>query len=413
MGVGSWFRKLLGMTEEPSSSNPSEQSAGWLAADDPGNPFGVELLDLMSNVDMISASEDPDIAARAVGWRPGAQREVSVELQGTELSCNLRYPVPADLPDGLVYRPEVMEDKWVLAYRDGRVAAARSWTGETKAVAHTRRDGDALVITSIIFADDSGFEAFGDPVCAFDWLIRTHALESRIPFPASKEGANLLAEQPLAGFSLYGRHMFCAAPDYSFDAPEGQLYSDGDLIAAVAEKDPDQALKVLSEGAPVDAPCRFNQGATALYLAIQLESPVLQVLIDAGADVNAATRRGSTPLMAAVAAGAERSTLDVLVKAGAGVNEADEMGFAPIHVAAQFGRTEMIGFLEDYGANLRAKTERGLTPLHVAAGIGKRGFVEELLARGLDPTTPSPLGDPLAIAEENGQSNVVELLRSL
>jgi Ankyrin repeats (3 copies)/Ankyrin repeat len=415
MGIGSWFRRLFGKGESDGGGNgdgPSPPKGHWRDADDPGNPFGVRLLDLMQNLEMTSTTSDPNIAARAVSWRAGAHREIDVDLKGTARPCELRYPAPSELPAGMLYRPQQMEDKWVLAYRDGRVAAARSWTGQTMAVARARHGRETLVLTELTFAEDSGFDALGDAVAAFDWLVRTHALESRVPFPASVEGIQVLAAQPLVGFSLYGRHLFCAAVDYEFGEPGGRLHTDGDLVAAVAAGDAERLAAAIAQGAPVNAPCRFNEGATALHLAIHLHPELVEPLLAAGADVNAASLRGSTPLMCAASAGAQRRLLDRLIEAGADVYAADERGFAAVHVAAQFGRPEVLEALVEHGATLSATTERGLTPLHVAAGTGQRKVVEWLVAHGVDPNTTSPLGEPLTIAEGNGHEEVAHFLRT-
>ena len=39
----------------------------------------------------------------------------------------------------------------------------------------------------------------------------------------------------------------------------------------------------------------------------------------------------------------------------------------PLHVAAKWGKGNMVGLLLDKGANLESKTRDGLTPLHCAA----------------------------------------------
>ncbi|MFO0589783.1 MAG: ankyrin repeat domain-containing protein [Polyangiaceae bacterium] len=398
--------------DEDDSHAWSKQPARWLERDDPGNPFGARLLDLMVNLEVLSTTTDPEVAARAVSWKAGAQRDVSIDIEGASLACDLRYPAPSELPDGMLYRPERMEDKWVLAYRDGFIAAARSWTGETMAVARAHQDSEVLKLDSITFAEKSGLDVFGDPVAAFDWLIRTHALESRVPLPVSSDGAKILAGQPLAGFSIYGRHLFCAAVDYDLGEPKGRLHSDGDLMAAVGSGDLDRLESVVATGAPVNAPSRFSHGASALHLSIFLHPELVGTLVDAGADVNQATLKGSTPLMAAAAAGADRTLIERLVAWGAELDAGDARGFAAVHVAAQFGNVDALAALVDCGANLRSKTADGLMPLHVAAGTGKSDIVEWLLARGVDPTTPSPLGNALQIAKKNGHDEVIHVLRT-
>ncbi|MBL8742994.1 MAG: hypothetical protein JNK04_17920, partial [Myxococcales bacterium] len=212
MGIGDWFRKTFGKDDGDGKSAP--ESGKWLEPGADGNPFDVRLLDLMANLGVTATTTDPAIAARSVSWRLGGQRDIDVHVEGTTHGCDLRYPAPRELPEGMLYRPRQMEDKWVIVYRDGRMAAARSWTGETKAVARARHDGDELVLSEVTFADNAGFDVYGDPVAAFDWLIRAHALGARIPFPASADGIAILAAVPLSGFPMYGRQLFCAAVDY-------------------------------------------------------------------------------------------------------------------------------------------------------------------------------------------------------
>ena len=43
----------------------------------------------------------------------------------------------------------------------------------------------------------------------------------------------------------------------------------------------------------------------------------------------------------------------------------------PLHVAAKWGKVNMVSLLLDKGAALEAKTRDGLTPLHCAARSGK------------------------------------------
>lgn len=413
MSIRKWIRRAFGGDGDDDGSSRSRPQAHWLEPDDPGNPFGVRLLDLMSNLQMLSTTQDPALAARAVSWKPGMQRDVEVDIEGETRRCALRYPAARELPDGMLYRPEQMEDKWVIALRDGRLAIARSWTGDTKAVAAARHVGDALELDSVTFTEGSGFEALGDPVAAFDWVIRSHALGARIPFPASAEGADVLSKAPLAGFSIHGRQLFCAAVDYEPGSPSGCLFSDGDLAAAVCSGDAEGVREALAAGAPVNAPTRFSDGAPVLHLALMLHPELVELLLDAGADVNAATRRGSTPLMAAASSGAERAVLDRLLSAGAEQTATDEAGFTAAHVAAQFGRVNVLEALVDHDASLSAATKGGLTPLHVAAGLGNVEVVEWIVGRGVDPRTPSPLGDPLAIAEKEGHDALARFLRGL
>lgn len=410
MGFGDWLRRHFdgGKKREPGSG---PKPARWLAADDEGNPFGVPLLDLMQNLSLVSTTSDASMAQRSVSWGPGCDHDLGFELEAPFLPCDLSYPAGREVPDGMLFFPSRMEEKWVLAYRKGRIVAARSWTGETKALARTKLADGVLTVTGIAFASDAGFDAWGDPIATFDWLIRTHALREKIPLPVSEEGGRLLEVLPIAGFSSFGSLLFCAAVDYVPGEPAGCIYSDGELVAAVGQGDEERVRAAISEGVPIDAPSTFNHGATALYLAIHLHPELVPLMVEAGADVTLTSAKGSTCLMAAAAAGAEPELVRQLAEWGTPLDAADALGFAATHVAAQFGNVAVLEALVALGADLSARTQMGLHPLHVAAGTGKAAVVEWLLAHGVDASCPSPLGDPLAIAEEEGQEEVVRILR--
>lgn len=385
-------------------------TAHWREADDPGNPFGVRIVDLMANLQLTSTSQDPEIAARAVSWRAGMQRLVEIEVDGTRVEGELRFPCVSGLPDGMLAVPDQMEDKWVVVHRDGHVAAARSWTGETKAVARARHLGETLLLDQLTLAPGSGFDTFGDPLRVFDWFVRTHALRNRIPMPVSAEGATMLLDQPLMGFSVFGRKLFCAAVELDLGEPRGVLFSHGDLVAAVGIGDLARLGEALAAGADPNAPIRFNDGGTALHLAVVLHPELIEPLLDGGADVNAPSIHGSTPLMSAATCDADRRTFDRLIAGGAEVQAADELGFTALHVAAQFGKLGALESLVAHGADLEARTLRGLTPLHVAAGTGQTEAAQWLVARGLSPHDASPLGTPVSIADGEGHADLARML---
>ena len=49
------------------------------------------------------------------------------------------------------------------------------------------------------------------------------------------------------------------------------------------------------------------------------------------------------------------------------LNIFSQHNITPLHVAAKWGKGNMVGLLLDKGANLESKTRDGLTPLHCAA----------------------------------------------
>ncbi len=54
----------------------------------------------------------------------------------------------------------------------------------------------------------------------------------------------------------------------------------------------------------------------------------------------------------------------------------------PLHVAAKWGKANMVQLLLDKGSNLESKTRDGLTPLHCAARSGHENVVEIMIQRG-------------------------------
>lgn len=54
----------------------------------------------------------------------------------------------------------------------------------------------------------------------------------------------------------------------------------------------------------------------------------------------------------------------------------------PLHVAAKWGKSNMVGVLLEKGGNIESKTRDGLTPLHCAARSGHEQVVDMLLERG-------------------------------
>jgi hypothetical protein len=203
----SWWSKLWkGFGGEPKNApeKPRSEPAEWLAADDPGNPFDVPILDLMSNLGVTSTTQDPALAERSVSWRAGQHERLAWKLDGERFSCDLSYDAATSLPDGMLFVPAAMEDKWVIAWRHGKIAAARSWTGATEAIGEAHLEAGRLRISSLSIAASSTLRALGDPVGTFDWLIKSHALNERIPLPVSAEGAEILRGVPLASFGPFG-----------------------------------------------------------------------------------------------------------------------------------------------------------------------------------------------------------------
>ena len=90
----SWWSKLRnGFGGEPKSApeKPRADPAEWLALGDPGNPFDVPILDLMSNLSVTSTTKNLALAERSMSWRAGQHDRLAWTLDGERFRCDLHY----------------------------------------------------------------------------------------------------------------------------------------------------------------------------------------------------------------------------------------------------------------------------------------------------------------------------------
>ena len=413
-----WWNKLPGGGSEqpvppaPVAPLPQQPRARWLGADDPRNPFGVPLLDLMMLQGYQAASEDPQVAARSVSWHgsTGAELDPLGVVHLPPVACELRYPCAHSLPDGILYAPPSMDEKWVLALRTGHVLAARSWTGTVEAVADARRDGDTLVLEQLRVVENTGLRMFGSVVDTFDWLVRSHSLGQRIPLPVSDEGGAMLERLPLNGFSVFGKVLFCAAKTWQPPPATRPLRSEGDVICFARKGDLAALERAVKSGADVDAPGTFG-GYTALHLSIvRGDVALFDALSKLGANPAAMADRRTHALGIAVVHKAPMPIFEALAKRALDLKASNEDGFTALHAAAEVNFPEIVAWLVQHGLSMDARTRHGHVPLHIACGLGHREVAEALLECGADPNATSPSGTPLDVAKAENKAALVELL---
>lgn len=214
----SWWNVLKrAVTKAPSEvavlpfTQPVPGQALWLSVAE--SPFGAPVLDL-SPVTCAPRAASRDLAAqrRVSSWKTSTKEAFAGRITVVRSHrCWLRYPIPDDFPDGVLYAPTEMTDKWAAAWLDGQVRMARSWTGTVMIVAHARREGRVLVIDQIDEADGSPLGRFGGPINTFDWMMRSHLLGQRLPLPVDDTGAQRLAQSPQDALSPYGKKAELAA----------------------------------------------------------------------------------------------------------------------------------------------------------------------------------------------------------
>lgn len=408
---GSEPRREPGLESEERADAPRERAL-WLAAD--ANRFGMPVLDLISITgQLLSVTTDPSVAARAVSWGRSSGAELDLTpLNGVApLTCSLRYPAEPLLGDGLLFTPQEMEHKWVIALRGQLLIAARSWTGEVAAIADVRREGHELVVERVRLREGLGLAELGDPLQIFDWLIRSHALGQSWPLPVDEQGAATLEHTPLIAMSSFGYMAKCAARSWDPPAPDRPLRSDGPLMQALRAGERECVRELLAAGAPVDAPSP-TLGLRPLAVAvIQKDIELIDLLVSAGADPNLGDERGLVPLGRAVVHGGDIALLERLVAAGARTDAINHDGFGLLHAVAETNRAELVGWMLDHGVALEGRTRHDHTPLHIASALGHVEAARALLDAGADRSATSKGQDALAIARERNQPAIVELLQ--
>ncbi|MEM7674905.1 MAG: ankyrin repeat domain-containing protein [Myxococcota bacterium] len=412
--MSDWWSKLFGWlsTDKPTAEAPVAEPARWLAADDPGNPFEFPILDLMITQSLMAASDDPAAASRAISWSQdlGASLNPQEVLAEAPISCDLRYPISGRLPDGLLFAPETMDQKWVICFREGRIIVARSWTGDVAAVAETRYDNDCLVIYELRIAASTPLLT-DNPAEVFDWLIRSHALDQRLPFPADNGTAALFEQVPHTAFSAFGNVIFCAARMWAPPEPP-LLHSTGRVVQLIRQEDPDGAVAAVQAGEDIDAPSTFD-GYTALHTAIvQGDLTSIQKLLAAGADIDRRSDSGMFALGIAIVHGHGLDVLDAIDAAGADLHQRNQDGFGALHAAAEVDRGDVIPWLVERGLEIEACTRHGHTALHVACGLGHLNAVRAVVKVGAKLDAPDANGrTAMEIARDEGHEAVAAWIR--
>ena len=114
---------------------------------------------------------------------------------------------------------------------------------------------------------------------------------------------------------------------------------------------------------------------------LQMGTPFVAELLQAGVDPNRTNTLGQTALMIAAENG-DAETIQALLDAGAKMDAADPEGATALHVASQWGHTNAAARLIAAGAKLDATNRAGRTPLDVAVWEGREELAQQLRALG-------------------------------
>lgn len=137
-----------------------------------------------------------------------------------------------------------------------------------------------------------------------------------------------------------------------------------------------------------------NKGFTALYQAVRMRhADVVKVLLDSGADTEIGPTKNkvdieTTPIFAAVDSGDSENEKDIvkmLVKAGANLNHKNNIGITPLLSSLIYGHGEGIPLLLiELGAEVNCHLYGSLYAMHIAACYGKTDVMIQLVLKGLD-----------------------------
>lgn len=217
--------------------------------------------------------------------------------------------------------------------------------------------------------------------------------------------------------------------DAGVDINQPSVWGDTPLSYAASRGLGDLMRLLLAHGA--DASVRSEGGNTVLHAAAQAEpetgmphegSPEecerlcrdllaryaenIRTLVAAGADVNAVNDAGETPLSFAVQR-MEPALVEVLLAQGADARHLDTAGNTMLHLIA---RTKPHYF--PVSASCPAKVREAHEHWNRCRAERYHAAVSALLAAGADPNAANAAGEtPLSLAEKNGHTELVKLLR--
>ncbi|KYC45444.1 MAG: hypothetical protein APG12_00139 [Candidatus Methanofastidiosum methylothiophilum] len=158
----------------------------WLAPDE--TPFEARLFDTREYaLHMISNTADKNILGKYIQMQSSDGKEYVTNnfKDGIRIKCNLDFPFPeTDLPEGILFRSEMMEEKWNIYKYEGQIYIVRSWTGELKYVTDYEKTEDGFLIKEI--AMDK--EVFKEDMISFyvnevHFLLISHVMGYLIPHP--------------------------------------------------------------------------------------------------------------------------------------------------------------------------------------------------------------------------------------
>ncbi|KAK2187250.1 hypothetical protein NP493_172g03071 [Ridgeia piscesae] len=165
------------------------------------------------------------------------------------------------------------------------------------------------------------------------------------------------------------------------------------IYVAARQGNPRIVTLLISQGANVNVPTRFEQRTPLHAATMQGRHDVVALLLGSGADVNKTDIYGGTALHLAARNG-NLAIVELLVMHGADVNKADNEGWTALHLAAETGQTVVVRLLLQRRAIIDRQNRYGRTPLHWACASNQASVVEVLLQHGANYKVLDVHGNP-------------------
>lgn len=186
----------------------------WIEAAE--TPWGVRVLDVRAvTQNMISTSADPECAANAISY----DREDGSSFAGREpvlpraIGAMIPFRVEAPFRNGALFRPRVMEHKWAIFHRGGRIYFVRGWTRKLHVVADLSAQDGSVAITRLngVFIDTEEHPLLTTMVA--DFLLRSHVLGMVYPAPLPEGMEQSPEKAAMWCFHVFGNMALCATPE--------------------------------------------------------------------------------------------------------------------------------------------------------------------------------------------------------
>jgi len=174
----------------------------WIKAGD--NPWRVDILDCRPVAfRWTSTTSDPAIADSFVRLRSSDGRQhAGAEPLPHRVNGYLTLDISAQAPEGALFRSSRMEEKWDIYHFDGRLYAARSWTGELVYTAALRCDGEITTVDDIRTTKPDPGYARRELHFLLAGVCQLCPMPSPLPVPDIPDSENR-GEKALAGHHLF------------------------------------------------------------------------------------------------------------------------------------------------------------------------------------------------------------------